>query len=102
MVWAEDGKEKKQAFEDEKARELVAKALADKRAKYGSSVLTFDPLRWRIFVQFTEIVGAETDPLQVAWEWKAARGAGSGAGLNVTVSDAIEKYLTLRETEGGH
>lgn len=105
LVWSEDGKEKKQAFTDEAGRELVARALAEKRAKHGSSILTFDPARWRIFEQFTEIVGADTDPLQVAREWKAARGAGSGAdagaGLKLTVAEAVEKYLALREAEGG-
>lgn len=101
LVWTEGGQERKQSFKDEKGRELVARALAEKRAKHGSSILSFDPERWRTFERFMEIVGAETDPLQVAREWKAARGAGVGATATLTTAQAVERYITLRTTEGG-
>ena len=101
LIWSEQGKEKKKAYSSKKDRELMAKSLAEKRSKHGSSILTFDPARWRIFELFTEMVGADVDPLQVAREWKAARGAGANAALNLTVSEAVENYLALRKQEGG-
>jgi site-specific recombinase XerD len=101
LVWTENRQERKRSFKDEKAREVAARALAEKREKHGASILNFDPKRWRVFEEFTRIVGEDTDPLRVALEWKQARGIGANAAPSMTVAKAVEKYLALRRQEGG-
>lgn len=96
----ETGQRRKQAFKDEASREMVARELAEKRDRHGSSILTFNPQEWKTWERFREIVGVEIDPLVVAREWKTQRGVGATAPT-LTISKAVEQYLHLREVEGG-
>lgn len=100
LVWTEDGHERKQSFKDEKSREITAKALAEKREKHGTAVLTFDPEKWRTFERFLEIVGNDTDPLKVAHEWKTIEQSRMDLPT-LTTTKAIEQYMKLRKEEGG-
>jgi site-specific recombinase XerD len=94
------GERQSTTFESETARENAAKALAEKRAAYGEEVLKFDPREWRTWMQFREAVGANTDPLQVAREWLAARqGIGTAGAESRTVSEAVKEYIRLRKSE---
>lgn len=102
LHWRDDtGQRHKQAFKNEVLRETTAKALAEKREREGTSILTFSPDEWRTYQQFKQIVGPDADPLQVAREWKAAKGVGPEAVPTLTVAEAITRYLALRDAEGG-
>lgn len=101
LHWRDDqGKRKAKGYETEKARELAAKALDEKRSKHGDAVLTFDPDRWARYLQFQKIVGADVDPIIVAHEWRAHRqGIGVEGATGMTVREAFKKYLALREAD---
>lgn len=91
----------KQSFKTEAARESEARILAETREREGTAILTFDPQRWRVYEQFQRIIGPDTDPLQVAREWKESRKAVPTTAPTLTVTKAVEQYLQLREAEGG-
>jgi site-specific recombinase XerD len=94
------GKREAQGFADDKKRELAARKLAEDRHTHGSAILDFDPVRWTRYKEFQAIVGAETDPLVVAREWKASRQGLGTSGVNgMRIREAVERYLALRAKE---
>lgn len=85
-------------FANEKAREQKARVLVEKREDHGREVLTFDPVKWRRFMEFEKIVGEEVDPVIVAHEWmKSKQGKPQASGK--LVRDAVTDYFTLRDEE---
>ncbi|WP_043586736.1 tyrosine-type recombinase/integrase [Geminisphaera colitermitum] len=94
----EKGVRKAKGYPDEKAREIAAKDLADKRSKHGDVILTFDPAKWARYVEFQKIVGENVDPIVVAHEWRASK-QGKPQAEGLTVSKALERYFTLRDEE---
>ncbi|MDF9833096.1 site-specific recombinase XerD [Ereboglobus sp. PH5-5] len=92
------GKREATGFADKKARELKAKELALMMEKHGEEVLSFDPTKWRKFLEFEKIVGAGTDPVVVAHEWRKSQ-QGEPKVIGKKVSEAVIEYLRLRDLE---
>jgi site-specific recombinase XerD len=87
-------------YEDEKGRELAAKRMAEALASHGAStILTFDPEKWRTWLQFEAMVGPGVDPLIVAAEWKASRQGKAGSSVGMQLETAITKYFAIRKAE---
>lgn len=87
------------SYEDETARELAARELADKRATFGTEVLTFDQREWRRWLEFKEQAGG-LDPFVILAEWKQAKaGAPAQVVEAVAVHDAVAKYFEFRHRE---
>lgn len=94
------GVRKKQGFKTEKDRETIARELAAKKEEHGTAILDFDPVKWRTWLEFERMVGADTDPLRVASEWLAAReGTGQTAKSSTPVKEAWEIVRALRKKE---
>ena len=98
LHWSDDGKRCAAAYPSPAARETAAKALAEKRTDHGTDVLSFDPREWRRWLSFRELIG-DTDPVQVAQQWLAAREK-HGMQASILVSVASERYLVARASEG--
>lgn len=98
MQWREEGKRHAEGYATAADRETAARALEEKRLEHGSStVLSFDPEKWRRFLEAEKLVGG-ADLVAVAKEWLVLRqGTNRAAGL--TVAQAVEKYLELRREE---
>jgi hypothetical protein len=87
------------AYKDEDARERAARALVERRQAHGDAILQFDPARWRRYLEFQAIVGADVDPIIVAHEWRASK-QGTPRAVGMLATDAAAKYMTLRIEEG--
>lgn len=99
LHWSDgNGKRRAAAYPSESAREKAAKSLTEKRSDHGTDVLTFDPNEWRRWLTFREIIG-DADPVQVAQQWLAVRDK-HGVQASILVSEASERYLSARATEG--
>jgi len=97
---SETGIRKTSRYPDTQAREIAAKALADKRKDHGTSVLTFDPKRWARYLDFQKLVGEDTDPILVAHEWLAYRqGIDKSHAEGLTVNEACARYIAMRKAE---
>lgn len=100
LFWSDkQGKRVSTAYASENLRETAARALADKREDFGTSVLTFSPREWQVWQEFRAEIG-EADPMQVAREWKAIRqGAGTDKAAGYTITEAVAEYMRLRKAE---
>ena len=106
LIWTEadeadrEGKPKERSlsYDTADAREIAARALADKLKKTGDVVLDFDPDEWRRYQDFRSLIGVGVDPILVAHEWLASK-QGKPLATGLKVSEAFEKYLVLRDGE---
>jgi site-specific recombinase XerD len=99
LEWREAGKRNVQAFKSAADREAVARELVEKKGEFGREVLTFDPAEWRRWLAFRHELGDAIDPMVVLHEWRQLRQGTDRAQVDLTVGQAVEKYVALRLTE---
>jgi len=90
------GARKSEAFPSIQAREDAAKTLADKIKKNGSTVLSFDPVKWNYFLECEKLAGG-ADLRFVIHEWKKQQTA--APTKSKTVQEAIKDFMQLRDRE---
>jgi site-specific recombinase XerD len=100
LSWYIDGKRKAEGYETEADREIAARSLADRLAEHGASViLSFEPNKWKRWLEFERIVGEDVDPVVVATEWKQARQGKAASLVGLWLQEAVERYFALRKNE---
>lgn len=93
--WTAEKDRPVQSFEKEADRNNYARKLADGMRKEGEAVLNYDAAEWKRLQHFKAMTGVSLDEAQ-----EIILRVKGNLRLNLTVKDAVERYVKMRSDEG--